>query len=171
MKLEPFARPSHELVGPTFQAVIIVPADSPAKTLQDLKSGEVAFGDPPPPRAHGCRAISCWRGALFQGVTIRCAFSARMTPWRSQSLTTRPPPVVCRCRSINRLLKEEKISADNPFASSQRSPAIPEYMWTFRDGLDPAFKEEIRQAFITITHPELGSFSRGDLHSLHRRRR
>ena len=45
-KLEPFARPSHEAVGPTFQAVMIVPADSPAKTLADLKGGEVAFGDP-----------------------------------------------------------------------------------------------------------------------------
>ena len=45
-KLEPFARPSHEIVGPTFQAVVIVPADSPAKALQDLKGGEVAFGDP-----------------------------------------------------------------------------------------------------------------------------
>jgi len=34
------------------------------------------------------------------------------------------------------------------------SPAIPEYMWTFRDGLDPAFKEEIRKAFITVNDPE-----------------
>ena len=27
-------------------------------------------------------------------------------------------------------------------------------MWTFREGLDPAFKEEIRKAFITIDDPE-----------------
>ncbi|HTH39651.1 MAG TPA: phosphate/phosphite/phosphonate ABC transporter substrate-binding protein, partial [Rhodocyclaceae bacterium] len=45
-KLEPFARPSHAVVGPTFQAVIIVPKDSPAKTLADLKGKEIAFGDP-----------------------------------------------------------------------------------------------------------------------------
>ena len=45
-KLEPFARPSHDVVGPTFQAVIIVPADSPAKTLADLRGSEIAFGDP-----------------------------------------------------------------------------------------------------------------------------
>ena len=36
-KLEPFARPSHEVVGPTFQAAIIVPADSPAQSLKDLE--------------------------------------------------------------------------------------------------------------------------------------
>ena len=26
-------------------------------------------------------------------------------------------------------------------------------MWTFRDGLDPAFKEEIRKAFIEVKDP------------------
>ena len=41
-KLEVFARPSHDVVGPTFQAVVIVPADSPAKTLADLKGQESA---------------------------------------------------------------------------------------------------------------------------------
>ncbi len=44
--LQPFARPSHAYVGPTFQATIIVPADSPAKKLVDLKGGDIAFGDP-----------------------------------------------------------------------------------------------------------------------------
>ena len=44
--LEPFARPSHAFVGPTFQATIIVPAGSSARTLADLKGGEIAFGDP-----------------------------------------------------------------------------------------------------------------------------
>jgi phosphonate transport system substrate-binding protein len=32
-------------------------------------------------------------------------------------------------------------------------------MWTFREGLDPAFKEEIRKAFIEVTDPDaLGVF-------------
>ena len=44
-KLEPFARPSHDVVGPTFKAVVIVPADSPARSLKDLKGGEIAFGE------------------------------------------------------------------------------------------------------------------------------
>ena len=45
-KLEPFARPTHASVGPTFKAVIIVPPDSPAKSLGDLKGQDIAFGDP-----------------------------------------------------------------------------------------------------------------------------
>ena len=33
------------------------------------------------------------------------------------------------------------------------SPAIPEYMWTFREGLDAAFRERIRKAFVEVTDP------------------
>ena len=33
-------------------------------------------------------------------------------------------------------------------------PDIPEYMWTFREGIDPAFKEEIRKAFLDMTDAE-----------------
>ena len=51
-----------------------------------------------------------------------------------------------------RLLKEGKISADK-LRILEDSPPIPEYMWTFRNGLDPAFKEEIRKAFLGIDDP------------------
>ncbi len=53
----------------------------------------------------------------------------------------------------NRLIKESKIDAKAVRVLAE-SPAIPEYMWTFREGLDPAFKEEIRKAFIDVTDPE-----------------
>src|SRR4051812_16122675 len=41
-----FATPSHPKAGAFFEAAIIVPADSPAKTLQDLAGTDIAFGDP-----------------------------------------------------------------------------------------------------------------------------
>ena len=53
----------------------------------------------------------------------------------------------------NRLLKEGKIDPKSVRILAE-SPAIPEYMWTFREGLDPAFKEEIRKAFTNMTDPE-----------------
>src|SRR5208282_1364827 len=52
----------------------------------------------------------------------------------------------------NRLMKEGKIDPKSVRVLAA-SPAIPEYMWTFREGLDPAFKEEIRKAFISVTDP------------------
>jgi phosphonate transport system substrate-binding protein len=53
----------------------------------------------------------------------------------------------------NRLLKEGKIDA-NSVRVLASSPPIPEYMWVFRDGLDPTFKEEVREAFLHVTDPE-----------------
>ena len=52
-----------------------------------------------------------------------------------------------------RLLKEGKLDGQAVRVLAE-SPAIPEYLWTFREGLDPAFKEEVRQAFIHISDPE-----------------
>jgi phosphonate transport system substrate-binding protein len=57
-----------------------------------------------------------------------------------------------------RLIREGKIDAAK-VRVLQDSPPIPEYMWTFRNGLDPAFKEEVRKAFVEVTDPAaLGVF-------------
>lgn len=151
--LEPFARPSHAVVGPTFQAVVIVPADSPARTLADLKGKEVAFGDPAStsgtwvPRymfaASGLvseRDYSLW--VLGSHDAVALAVVNRKADAGGLSM-----PI------YQRLLKEGKIDAAKVRVLAD-SPAIPEYMWTFRDGLDPAFKEEIRQAFIHVDDAE-----------------
>jgi phosphonate transport system substrate-binding protein len=53
----------------------------------------------------------------------------------------------------NRLLKEGKIDSKAVRVLAE-SPAIPEYMWTFREGLDPQFKEQIRKAFISVDDAE-----------------
>ena len=34
------------------------------------------------------------------------------------------------------------------------SPAIPEYLWTLREGIDPAFREELTQALLEMNDPE-----------------
>jgi phosphonate transport system substrate-binding protein len=52
-----------------------------------------------------------------------------------------------------RLLKEGKIDPSATRVLLESRP-IPEYMWTFREGLDPGFKEEIRKAFIEVTDRE-----------------
>jgi phosphonate transport system substrate-binding protein len=53
----------------------------------------------------------------------------------------------------HRLLREKKIDAAAVRVLAQ-SPAIPEYMWTCREGLDPAFREKIRSAFLSVGDPE-----------------
>lgn len=153
-KLEPFARPSHEKVGPTFQAVIIVPKDSPAKTLADLKGKEIAFGDPAStsgtwvPRAQLLEEAKLASGKDY---TLRV-----LGAHDAVALAVANKKVAAGGLSMpiyNRLLKEGKLDASAVRVLAE-SPAIPEYMWTFREGLDPAFKEEIRKAFINVNDAE-----------------
>ena len=157
-KLEPFARPSHAGVGPTFQAVIIVPKDSPAKTLADLKGKEVAFGDPASTSGTWVPRYQLLEAGLASGrdYTLRV-----LGAHDAVALAVANKKVAAGGLSLpiyNRLLKEGKIDV-NAVRVLAASPAIPEYMWTFRQGLDPAFKEEIRKAFVGVSDPDaLGVF-------------
>jgi phosphonate transport system substrate-binding protein len=150
--LEPFARPSHAYVGPTFQATIVVPADSPAKTLADLKGGEIAFGDP---ASTSGTWVPRWQ-LLNEGLISGRDYTLRVLGAHDAvALAVANKKVAAGGLSkpiYDRLLKEGKIGADQ-VRVIEDSPAIPEYMWTFRDGLDPEFKEEIRKAFIAVDDP------------------
>ena len=152
-KLQPFARPSHEVVGPTFQAVVIVPADSPAKSLADLKGGEVAFGDPASTSGTWVPRYQLLEAGLVSGrdYTLRV-----LGAHDAVALAVANHKVAAGGLSMpiyNRLIKEGKIDAKAVRVLAE-SPAIPEYMWTFREGIEPAFKEQIRKAFIEINDPE-----------------
>ena len=151
-KLLPFARPSHAVVGPTFQAAVIVRADSPAKTLADLRGKEVGFGDPASTSGTWVPRYQLLEAGLVAGrdYTLRVlgahdAVAFAVAKGRADAGGLSLP-------IYQRLLREGKIDtgATRVLAAS---PAIPEYMWTFREGLDPAFREEIRKAFIEVTDP------------------
>jgi phosphate/phosphite/phosphonate ABC transporters, periplasmic binding protein len=152
VKLEPFARPTHAGVGPTFQAVIIVPADSPAKTLADLKGSQVAFGDPAStsgtwvPRYMLLEAgLASGRDYTLHALGAHDAVAMAVANHKADAGGLSMP-------IYNRLISEQKLDAAAVRVLAD-SPPIPEYMWTFREGLDPTFKEEIRQAFLSVTDP------------------
>ena len=152
-KLEVFARPSHEMVGPTFQAVIIVPADSPAQSLADLKGQEVAFGDPASTSGTWVPRYQLLDAGLVAGrdYTLRV-----LGAHDAVALAVANHKVAAGGLSMpiyNRLLSEGKIDPKSVRILAP-SPAIPEYMWTFREGLDPAFKELIRKTFISVSDPD-----------------
>lgn len=149
-QLEPFARPSHAKVGPTFQAVIIVPKDSPAKQLADLKGKEIAFGDPASTSGTWVPRYQLLDAGLASGrdYTLRV-----LGAHDAVALAVASKKVAAGGLSMpiyNRLLKEGKINPDSVRVLAE-SPATPEYMWTFRQGLDPELKEKIRRAFIATT--------------------
>lgn len=150
--LEPFARPSHTGVGPTFQAVVIVPADSPATSLADLKGKEVAFGDPASTSGTWVpRYMFAAAGLVSErDYTLRVLGSHDAV---ALSVVNRKADAGGLSMPIyKRLLKEGKIDPKAVRVLAD-SPPIPEYMWTFREGIDPAFKEELRQAFTHVDDP------------------
>jgi phosphonate transport system substrate-binding protein len=147
--IEPFARPSHAGIGPTFQATIIVPADSAAKSLADLKGGEIAFGDP---ASTSGTWVPRWQ-LLNQGLVSGRDYTIRVLGAHDAvALAVENRKVAAGGLSkpiFERLLKSGAISPEK-VRVLQDSPPIPEYMWTFRAGLDPALKKEIRQAFLEM---------------------
>jgi phosphonate transport system substrate-binding protein len=160
-KLIPFARPSHTGVGPAFHAVIIVPSDSKATRLADLKGNEVAFGDP-------ASTSGTWvpqYQLLAAGLTARRDYTPRILGAHDAvALAVANRRVAAGGLSLpiyNRLLKEKKLDPKAVRVLAE-SPPIPEYMWTFREGLDPAFREEVRQAFLTVNDPAALSVFRAD---------
>jgi len=152
-KMEVFARPTHAEVGPTFQAVVIVPKDSPAQSLADLKGGDIAFGDPASTSGTWVPRYQLLEAGLISGrdYTLRV-----LGAHDAVALAVADHRVAAGGLSYpvyQRLLQEKKIDADKVRVLAL-SPPIPEYMWTFREGLDPKFKEEIKAAFLTIDDPE-----------------
>lgn len=158
VKLEPFARPTHAQVGPTFQAVVIVPADSKAHSLTDLRGQDVAFGDPASTSGTWVPRYMLAEAGLVSGRDYRLRV---LGAHDAVALAVASGKVAAGGLSkpiFERLLKEGRIKADSVRVLAD-SPAIPEYMWTFREGLAPELKEKIRRAFVSTDAPEaLGVF-------------
>ena len=156
--LEPFARPSHPDVGPTFQAAIIVPQDSPANTLADLKGREVALGDM-------ASTSGSWvpRYQLFEEGLVADRDYTRRNLGAHDAVAVAVVNRQVAAGGISlpvflRLIRDEKIDPAKVRILAVSKP-IPEYMWTFRAALHPALRDEIRNAFINLTDPAaLGVF-------------
>lgn len=151
--LEPFARPTHGgRIGPTFQAAIIVPADSPAETLADLRGGEIALGDAASTSGSWVPRYMLLEAGLVMGQhyvrrnlgahdAVAAAVSGRTVKAGGLSL-----PI------LQRLLAEGRVERDTVRILAESAP-IPEYMWTFRAGLADDLRESLRQAFVGLQDP------------------
>lgn len=156
--LEPFARPTHAQVGPTFQAVLIVPADSPARSVQDLRGQDVAFGDP---ASTSGTWVPRWMLADAGLISGRDYSLRVLGAHDAVALAVASKKVAAGGLSkpiYERLIREGKLDAAKVRVLAD-SPAIPEYQWTFREGLAPELKEKIRKAFVSTSDPAaLGVF-------------
>lgn len=147
--LVPFARPSHPTVSATFQAAIIVPADSPAETLADLEGADIAFGDP-------ASTSGTWvpqYELLDAGLSAGKSYTAHsLGAHDAVALAVANGKAAAGGISLpvfERLVKEKKIDGARLRVLATSRP-IPEYAFTFRAGLDLAFRQRVTDAFLAL---------------------
>jgi phosphonate transport system substrate-binding protein len=151
-KLEPFSRPTHAGVGPTFQAVIVVPAESPAKTLSDLRGKAVAFGDPASTSGTWVPRYQLLQAGLVAGRDYtKVVLGAHDAVARA--VMNRKADAGGLSMPIYKRLISEGVIDPSTVRVLAESPPIPEYMWTFREGLAPALRSRIKQAFESLRDP------------------
>jgi phosphonate transport system substrate-binding protein len=152
--LEAFARPTHGgSIGPTFKAALIVPQASRARTLADLRGGEIALGD-----------LASTSGSWVPRHMLLTAGLAQDKDYTRRHLGAHDAVVdaVARCQvaagglslTVFRRLLAEGMPAAGAVRILAESPPIPEYMWTFRAGLPAALRDEVRAAFHTLAEPQ-----------------
>lgn len=160
-RIEPFAKPHHPEVGATFRAAIITRSDSGVKTLSDLAAKNVAFGDPAStsgtwvPR-HQLLAAGLAAGrdyhAHYLGAHDAVALAVQNGKAAAGGISL---PI------FDRLVSEGKIDG-TLLSILELSAPIPEYSWTFREGLDEDFRGRIQQAFISLVDQQALKVFRAD---------
>jgi phosphonate transport system substrate-binding protein len=152
-ELEVFSRPSHAGTGPTFQAVIIVPSDSPAKTLSDLKGKTVAFGDPASTSGTWVPRYQLLQAGLVAGRDYTKVVLGAHDAVALAVMNRKADGGGLSMPIYKRLLSEHAIDPTTVRVLAESTP-IPEYMWTFREGLAPELRDKVRLAFSSMLDPQ-----------------
>ncbi|MBA3479539.1 MAG: putative selenate ABC transporter substrate-binding protein [Lautropia sp.] len=148
-----------------FTSKFIVPVDSPARTLADLKGKTFAFGSPSSTSGHlmprhflmrdGIDADKDFRSVAFSGAhdaTVAFVASGRAD-----------------AGVLNASVMDKLIESGNPNAARVRvlatTPPYYDYNWTVRPGLDAALVKQLTQAFLKLdpadpSHREILSLQR-----------
>ncbi len=133
-----------------FTSRFIVPLDSSARTLQDLKGKNFAFGSPSSTSGHlmprhvlgkaGINAETDFKAVAFSGAhdaTVAFVASGRAD-----------------AGVLNASVMDKLVEARNPNAAKVRvlatTPPYYDYNWTVRPGLDPALVKKLTAAFLKL---------------------
>jgi phosphonate transport system substrate-binding protein len=149
--IEPFAKPMHDH-GATFKALVIAAADSPVKSLTDLSGENVAFGDVASTSGHWVPRYMLHVAGLESGADYHPQF---LGSHDAVALAVSRKMVAAGGISepIFRLLVATGRISDDGVRVIAESPPIPEYVWTFRVGLDEELRHRIGDAFLGIDDP------------------
>ena len=133
-----------------FTSKFIVPIDSPAKTLADLKGKNFAFGSPSSTSGHlmpryflmkaGVNPDADFKAVAFSGA--HDATLAFVASGRAEG------------GALNASVMDKLVESGNPNAAKVRvlgtTPPYFDYNWTVRPGLDPALTKKLTDAFLKL---------------------
>jgi phosphonate transport system substrate-binding protein len=133
-----------------FTSRFIVPADSPAKSLADLKGKTFAFG-----------SASSTSGHLMPRYFLMQAGVQPDTDFKTVAFSGAHDATVAFVASgraeagvLNSSVWDKLVEAKNPNVAKVRvlatTPAFYDYNWTVRPGLDPALTRKLTQAFLKL---------------------
>ncbi len=133
-----------------FTSRFIVPADSPAKTLADLKGKTFAFGAPSSTSGHLMPRWFLMQAGLVPERDFKTvAFSGAHDATVAFVASGRAEAGV-----LNASVMDKLVESANPNAAKVRvlavTPPYYDYNWTVRPGLDPALAKKLSDAFLKL---------------------
>ncbi|MEA2782437.1 MAG: phosphonate transport system substrate-binding protein [Rhodospirillaceae bacterium] len=152
-EIEPFAKPMHAH-GATFRAVIITAADSPVKSLADLRDKSLAFGDVASTSGHWVPRYMLHVAGLNSGVDYHPQFLGS-----HDAVALAVSHRIVAAGGLSEPIFKTLVAAGKIDPTSVRviaeSPQIPEYVWTFRVGLSDELRRRVTDAFLGIHDPDV----------------
>ena len=148
-----------------FTSKFIVPADSPVKSLSELKGKTFAFGSPSSTSGHLMPRFFLLEDGIDPDKDFtRIAFSGAHDATVAFVASGRAEAGVLNASVMDKLLEKGDANASRVRVIATTPPYY-DYNWTVRPGLDPALREKIANAFLKLdpadpAHKELMALQR-----------
>ncbi|MCK2088667.1 putative selenate ABC transporter substrate-binding protein [Thauera aromatica] len=148
-----------------FTSKFIVPADSPVKSLSELKGKTFAFGSPSSTSGHLMPRFFLLEDGIDPDKDFaRIAFSGAHDATVAFVASGRAEAGVLNASVMDKLIEKGDANASRVKVIATTPPYY-DYNWTVRPGLDPALREKIANAFLKLdpadpAHKELMALQR-----------
>jgi phosphonate transport system substrate-binding protein len=136
----------------TYNSVIIVAADSPIKTIADLKGKRVGFGDPASTSSHLIPKGMIAKAGLEHGKDYQESFLGKHDIVALNVARGNVDAGGLSKPIFEGLLEKRTIDKTKVRVLAESAP-IPEYPWVYQASLSPELKTKIRAAFLEVKDP------------------
>jgi phosphonate transport system substrate-binding protein len=137
---------------PTYTSVVVVQADSPLKTMADIKGRMVAYGDVASTSSHLVPRAMLQDAGLVADTDYKTVYLGAHDAVARAVETGKVPAGALSKPIYESLIKAGKLDG-NKLRVLAETKSIPNYPMALQSKLAPALKEQIRKAFLEIKDP------------------